>query len=84
MTLINVFEGLEGPCFWRQSGGCRWDGPREESNDKGCCYIIADGWSGYCECANGTITMKKGCEEGASSSCKEACQDEVQCGKLLS
>ena len=76
--------GLEVSCFWRQSASCRWDGPREEGSDKGCCDTIADGWSGYCECANGTITMKKGCEEGASSSCKEACQDEVQCGKLLS
>ena len=61
MTFTNVFEAFDkqGPCFWRQSGGCTWDGPREEIYDRGCCDTISDGWSGYCECANGTKTMKK-------------------------
>ena len=75
--------GLEVSCFWRQSASCRWDGPREEGSDKGCCDTISDGWPGYCECANGTKTMKKGCEKGAFSSCKEACQDDGPCSKLF-
>ena len=84
MTFVNFFfEGSEITCFWRQAGGCRWDGPREGDRDKGCCANIADGWSGYCECADGTKTMKKGCEKGAFSSCKEACQYDGPCSKLF-
>lgn len=37
---------------WRQTGGCRSDGPREKDGDKPCSQEIATGASGYCECAN--------------------------------
>ena len=59
-----------------------WDGTREETKDKGCCNEISEGWSGYCECANGTIAMKKGCEKGTYSRCNEACKTDHSCGKL--
>ena len=72
-----------GVCAWRQTGECRWDGPRQRGNDKGRCVVISEGWSGYCECADGTKTMKKGCEKGAFISCKEACQDDGPCSKLV-
>ena len=86
MLFINKhFEiTLQEPCFWRQTGGCRWDGPREEHNDKICCDKILEGWSGYCECPDGTKKMKKGCELRVFGTCNEACGRDFTCRKLLS
>ena len=60
-------------CFWRQTGGCSWAGPREPQFDKGCDTVIASGHSGYCECANGTVGMKKECKAGKFKTCQAAC-----------
>ena len=53
-------------------------------NDRGCCAVIAEDWSGYCECADGSKTMNKGCEKGGYVTCNEACQENIPCGKLYS
>merc|ERR1712187_448952 len=37
-------------CMWRQTGGCKPDGTREESNDKQCNVTIPKGTSGFCDC----------------------------------
>ena len=89
MLFTKICEILEncvlGDCFWRGSGDCRWDGPRDESRDKGCCAVIPEDSSGYCECGDGTKTMKKGCEKRSySSTCNEACRSETPCRKLSS
>ena len=70
---------LAGNCAWRQAGQCKWDGPREPFFDKTCCSLIDQGASGYCECANGTITNKKGCSEGPYKTCNEACGSDKTC-----
>ena len=73
-----------GVCAWRQTGECRWDGPRQSLNDKGRCVVISEDWSGYCECADGRKVMKKGCEKSGYITCNEACQSNIPCGKLSS
>ena len=60
-------------CFWRQTGGCSWAGPREPHFDKECDTIITLGLSGYCECSNGAVGMKKGCKAGKFKTCQAAC-----------
>ena len=82
ITLIKFFQLSEKTCFWRQTGGCSWDDT--SGSDKGCYDTIADSWSGYCECADGTKTMKKGCgEKGAFSSCILACHADGPSSKLF-
>ena len=73
-----------GDCFWRETDDCSWDGPRVESRDKGCCALISKDSSGYCECGDGTIAMKKGCGKEGYSTCNESCQNETPCRKLIS
>ena len=89
MTLINKMSKIAenyavGVCAWRQTGECRWDGPRQRGNDKGRCVVISEGWSGYCECPDGRKVMKKGCEKSGYITCNEACQSNIPCGKLSS
>ena len=63
-----------GSCIaWRQTEGCDPDGPRESANDKDCATPINDGWSGYCECAQGIQKMRKGCVTGHFQTCSDAC-----------
>ena len=57
---------------WRQTGGCKPDGPRESGNDKSCSTKI-NGGSGFCECADGRRTLKKKCSDSGGISCNEAC-----------
>ena len=59
---------------WRQTGQCRADGPREPSSDKNCFAVIEDGWSGYCDCTDGTKALEKGCNDHKFSTCNEACK----------
>ena len=64
---------------WRQTSGCKFDGPREPANDKNCDVKIE--WkSGYCECKDGRKTMKKGCDLPVFygfnyDTCNQACAD---------
>ncbi|CAK0870302.1 unnamed protein product [Prorocentrum cordatum] len=37
-------------CMWRQTGGCKPDGEREEAKDKTCTSTIPKGSSGFCDC----------------------------------
>ena len=54
--------GTSAECVkWRQTGGCKFDGPREPENDKNC-EMKVEWKSGYCECKDGRKTMKKGCD----------------------
>ena len=59
---------------WRQTGQCKSDGPREPNNDKECVSVIADGWSGYCECADGRKALEKGCDDHVYATCNQACK----------
>ena len=58
---------------WRQTGNCNPDNSREPLNDRDCLSAIQDGWSGYCECRDGSRQMTKGCEAGGFDTCYEAC-----------
>ena len=68
-------------CRWRRTGNCSqhvvhgevllFD--REHKKDKSCNAPIDDGESGFCECADGRIPMRKGCQAGKYKTCKEAC-----------
>ena len=59
-------------CRWRRTGNCSlFD--REYKKDKSCKATIDDGESGFCECADGRIPMRKGCQAGKYKTCKEAC-----------
>ena len=63
--------GGQGTCSaWRQTSGCIADGAREDYNDKACDVPIESGWSGYCECASGTVKADCG---HAVRTCAEAC-----------
>jgi hypothetical protein len=56
---------------WRQTGDCKSNGPREPGNDKGCDASIESGWSGFCECAGGTVGVD--CDH-APATCAQACR----------
>eukprot|EP00933_Yihiella_yeosuensis_P060108 TRINITY_DN620_c1_g1_i1.p1 TRINITY_DN620_c1_g1~~TRINITY_DN620_c1_g1_i1.p1 ORF type:complete len:489 (+),score=92.81 TRINITY_DN620_c1_g1_i1:50-1516(+) len=65
---------------WRQTGGCDADGTREPNNDKPCSEMIANTMSGYCECGDGRIIKKSGCEFGANQEsfrCLDECAAEA-------
>ena len=61
---------------WRQTQGCDSIGEREPDSDKSCSTVINSDWSGYCECADGSKKMKKGCEIGEFATCNDACDRE--------
>ncbi len=47
--------------FWRrQTGNCDGNGPRESASDQACSAIVAEIWSGYCECGDGSIVSRVG------------------------
>ena len=58
---------------WRQTGGCKPNGPREPHYDKECWVLIKDG-SGFCECKGGRKVFQKTCEDKVQLTCKEACK----------
>eukprot|EP00759_Apiculatamorpha_spiralis_P015752 PhF_6_TR22323/c0_g1_i2/m.31599 len=60
---------------WRQTGRCDPNGQREESYDRNCDALIADGLSGYCECANGRRTRGVTCEHGPFT-CNVLCDEQ--------
>lgn len=64
---------------WRQSGGCKADGDREPHLDKPCNSRVDPRSSGYCECGDGRIIRKPGCEHGSFSdafTCEDECARE--------
>ena len=74
MILYKYSFNITGNCnAWRQTGKCSPDGPREPHHDKDCLAEIYYGMSGYCECADETVRMRKGCEAGLWATCFEAC-----------
>jgi len=62
-----------GICRWRQTGGCRPDGPREPSGDRECGANISPGSSGFCECRDGRTVRRETCDH-AEFTCQEACE----------
>ena len=69
VSVINI-----GGCIsWRQTSDCDPDGKREPEYDKECSRQIKNGWSGYCECGDGSEKMKKGCGTGTGATCNDAC-----------
>eukprot|EP00928_Gymnodinium_smaydae_P028087 TRINITY_DN21518_c0_g1_i1.p1 TRINITY_DN21518_c0_g1~~TRINITY_DN21518_c0_g1_i1.p1 ORF type:complete len:485 (-),score=115.63 TRINITY_DN21518_c0_g1_i1:406-1860(-) len=64
---------------WRQTGGCSADGEREPHNDKACEENIDARASGYCECGDGRLVRKPGCDVGdmyEPFSCRDECARE--------
>lgn len=64
---------------WRQTGGCSADGDREPNNDKDCSARVEPRSSGFCECGDGRIIKKPGCDHGDfadSFTCAEECVRE--------
>ena len=70
---MECFLGAGNCIAWRRTGGCDPDGLREPENDKDCFTTIYNSWSGYCECADGSKQMKKGCKVGHFATCNDAC-----------
>lgn len=65
---------------WRQTGGCSSDGQREQHLDKSCDATIDPKMSGYCECGDGRIIRKPGCEHGEFAEpfkCRDECAREA-------
>lgn len=68
-----------GPCHFRQTGGCSGTGPRQPAGDKPCDTIIPCGSgscpSGYCECKGGVKKHPVSCTPGshAAFTCAEFC-----------
>mmetsp|Transcript_124910 Transcript_124910/g.400114 ORF Transcript_124910/g.400114 Transcript_124910/m.400114 type:complete len:506 (+) Transcript_124910:94-1611(+) len=63
---------------WRQTGGCSADGAREASKDQACDASIEPRSSGFCECGDGRVIRKPGCEHGEFAA-PFKCEDE--CGR---
>ena len=53
--------GAEGCVSWRQTAGCDPNGDSESSGDRPCDVTVQEGWSGYCECADGIKLQLVGC-----------------------
>lgn len=64
------------PCYWRQTGGCSANGPREPDHDRHCHSAVPAGASGYCECADGKRGYEGTCEHGELR-CSTYCTDET-------
>jgi len=69
-----------GGCVWRQTGGCKPDGPLEPANDKACNATIPTGASGFCDCdadgAKGDAEPGYTCEAGGPGTCAKVCLPE--------
>lgn len=64
---------------WRQTGQCSSDGTREPAKDKPCDTIIDATMSGFCECGEGRIVRKPGCQHGEFEepfTCRDECAAE--------
>ena len=62
ILFLAAVGAVDGWCIsWRQTGDCSPTGPRESREDKACNIPIAEGNSGYCECANSVLVSLVGC-----------------------
>eukprot|EP01051_Picozoa_sp_SAG22_P006809 SAG22_NODE_459_length_10228_cov_9.593642_6_plen_592_part_00 len=61
-------------CMFRRTTECSPNGPRELSLDLACTAQIREGWSGFCECADGRTTYHVGCENHPPFTCYDACR----------
>ena len=76
LNILLITVEYVSPCVqWRQTSGCRPDGPRNPAKDQDCDILIDDSWSGYCECTDGQVVMEKGCISGKYKTCNDACLD---------
>jgi len=74
-TKLNDATSVDTPIscvMWRQTGGCKPDGPRESAKDLPCSYPVPNGNSGYCECSHGITVARNTCEHD-SFTCQEKC-----------
>lgn len=65
---------------WRQTGGCSSEGQREPQLDRSCDDTVNPTMSGYCECGDGRIIRKPGCEHGEFAEpfkCRDECAHEA-------
>lgn len=63
MLVILSASVAQGRCmYWRQTGGCDPNGPREPAFDRPCDHTILNGQSGFCECADGIRVSQVSCE----------------------
>ena len=58
-------------CFFYRTGECSPEGPRQPGLDLPCKAQVREGWSGYCQCADGRQTYHVGCENHAPFRCEE-------------
>jgi DnaJ-class molecular chaperone len=65
---------------WRRTGGCSADGHREPAGDLPCDRLVDPSMSGFCECGDGRLVRKAGCEHGTLTTepftCREECRKE--------
>ena len=61
-------------CFFYRTGECSPEGPRQPGLDLPCKAQVREGWSGYCQCADGRQTYHVGCENHAPFRCEDACR----------
>jgi hypothetical protein len=61
-------------CRFYRTGECSPEGPRLPALDLSCTAQVREGWSGYCQCADGRKTYHVGCENHPPFSCSEACR----------
>lgn len=61
-----------GCVSWRQTAGCTPDGARESHGDRDCTMGIPNGWSGYCECADGRRAAPSTCTH-RTFTCAQEC-----------
>jgi hypothetical protein len=62
---------------WRQTAGCRADGPREPEADSSCAVRIFSERSGFCACAGGRQVSAVDCGHTALT-CDEACRKPIR------
>mgnify|MGYP006142520799 FL=1 len=60
---------------WRNTADCLPTGAREPVYDRDCDVNIPQGYSGYCECEDGSRAMQRGCGKNAQGVCL-VCQGE--------
>ena len=63
-------SGLSSCNAWHQTSQCSANGAVEPSNDQTCDVTILASWSGYCDCAGGTVGADCG---HAEETCNDVC-----------
>lgn len=61
-------------CKFFRTGECSPAGPRLPGLDLSCTAQVREGWSGFCQCADGRQTYHVGCENHAPFRCSDACR----------